>query len=145
MRNDQHVLVTVVLDDAAHHRQRAIQHVDTGLAFMRPYRERVFLPGSVLVAEFSLDLRATESFPVPVVDLAQSGFADRRQVVGGGQDRCSLHSPVERTAIDGMQLLVLEALGEACDLSAAFFGKADVGRAGKAVFGSQGRGAVAHQ
>ena len=142
--DDQDVPVTIVLDYAAHDRQRTVQNVDAGLAPAWPHRERIFLPGLVLVGELGLDLRATDSLPVPVIDLAQAGFVNRRQLVWTGQYRRRLHGPVERVAVDGMQLLALEALGEACDLSAALVGEAHVRRSGKAVFGSQGRGTVAH-
>ena len=142
VRHHQDVLALVRLDEAAHDRQRARHDVHAAFAAGGRDGERVFLPARVLHAEALLDLLAREPFPVAVIDLAESGPCDRRELVRLGDERRGLDGAAHRRTVHRGDRIVGEPEAEARGLMPALVGERDIGGAGKSILGAQRRGAV---
>src|SRR5215207_9297609 len=100
MGDDHYILPAVFQYDPANHRQSPGDHIDACLSSLGRKSERVLLPGSILLRELRLNIRAAHALPVPVMNFAQTVLMDQWKVMRERQDGCRLDCARERAAVD---------------------------------------------
>src|SRR5207253_161068 len=122
--------------------ERAREHRDARLAPLRREGERVFLPRGVLVVEARLHLAPRQPLPAAVADLLEP--VTRLDRVGAGalaeprrDEPRGLARARVRAAVDGVDVVVVQAVAEPLGLPAPVVGEVHTDVAGEAVLRGQ--------
>ena len=132
-------------DDCVQGRECPGQDLPTGLPGERRTRERVALPGGVLVGVGALDVSTAAPLPPAVIDLAERVDGDRMDPMWTCHHFRGFDRPPHRTAVGGRDRRRPQPVGEALDLVSTVGSERDVGRTGKPILVAQNRRPMAHE
>ena len=142
VRDHHHVLAVVLQHNLADDWHGAGQDRDPRFAAGGGKDVGVFFPGRVLIGKLRFHIHPAQLFPAAVINLPQAVAQNGRQPVRPADDGRGFQGAFERAGIDGLDLVIRQALGQRFRLRATNVRKINVGRAGKTILGCQDRCAV---